>query len=321
MSIDDAMATGDPEIIEQVMAQQSSEQDVSEDATVEVDTGGFESDQTEKPVVETEAAEETEGEPSGQQGEKVLKSKDGKHEIPYSVLEQERKNNEELKRLNKELLEQKEELQNKAQANESSLSNVKARLEAEGMDVETMLSNPDDISEAQLEELELEHGEVLGKAIRQLVNSQKSQQAPVQSSPEPEPAQATEPQAVDRAISENSDLSDWQKNDPDRWAEAIRIDNELRADPRWDGKSLKERLTEVAIKTKASFGDSAEERAQKIIDKTQQPAPESLSDIGHSPTKVKSTAESFEGMNAEQIETRMQSMNATELSSVLDGGW
>lgn len=324
MSIDDAMATGDPDIIEEVMALESSKQDESAQATVEVDTGSvFESEQTKSTEVETKAVEEPEGEPSGPQDKKVLKSKDGKHEIPYSVLEQERKANEDLRRQNKELLQQKENLKSKAQEHESSLNNVKARLEAEGMNVETMLSNPDEISEEQLVEFGKEYGEEMGKFFRQLVKGQKNIQDQIQSKSEsPKPDQdVKDDDAVFQAISENTDLSSWQKNDPDRWAEAIRIDNELRKDPAWDIKPLDERFLEVAKQTKQSFGESAEDRAKKIIDKTEQPAPDSLSDIGHSPTRVKTAAESFEGMSAEQIESRMETMSASELDSVLAGGF
>ncbi len=324
MSIDDAMATGDPVIIEEVMALESSKQDESAQATVEVDTGSvFESEEIKSTEVEVKAVDEPEGAPSGPQDKKVLKSKDGKHEIPYSVLEQERKTSEDLRRQNKELLQRQDDLQSKAKENESSLSNVKTRLEAKGMNVETMLSNPDEISEGQLEEFEKEHGEEMGKIFRQLVKGQKNIQTQIQSrSDSPKSTQDdTDTQAVSQALNANTDLSSWQKNDPDRWAEALRIDNALREDPAWDSKSLDERFAEVAKQTRQSFGGTAEDRAKKIIDKTEQPAPDSLSDIGHSPTKVKTAAESFEGMSAEQIESRMETMSASELDSVLAGGF
>lgn len=326
MTMDEAIDSGDPELMEKALAKYGDEQDVDsevDDVEEDDDLGNTDESKSDAEVTEDD------GESSDQELEKVIKSKNGKHEIPYSVLESERKRREEVEALLAQERQEREQLQAKASENASALENVKARLEIEGMDVDSMLKNPDEISEGTWKELEDDYG-TLGKMFRKLYENQQVIKQPDtqnQNNQKQEHAQVDVNTQVSQAIQQNSDLSNWQKSDPDRWSEAIRIDNELRNDPDWVDKSFAERFAEVAARTKKNFGDevesriSAKEKANQIIDKSKQPVPDSLSDIGQSPTKNKSTLETLDGLNADQIAERMESMSASEIEAVLSAGF
>lgn len=312
ISIDDAIESGDPELMAQVLAAEESNKEQVVEEKVETEEI-ITSEEPESDPVSTGGLEE-EAVPA------AIESKSGKHTIPYSVLESER----EQKRQLQEALDAKNaefnELYQKAQSNEQSIANVTAQLEAKGLDTDSMFANPDDISSEQWKEMEADYGP-MAKMMKTLL---ANQQAMTNQAPAAQPEKA-EPQAhpLVMAISSNTELSNWQANDPDRWAHVVQMDEKLRADPQWENKSLDERFAQAAKLTKAAFGDdqTAQDRANKIIQEKTQAAPDSLTDIGGGPTGTKSDLEAMESMTAEQIEAHLDSLPKSQIDALFSQGF
>lgn len=304
ISIDEAIESGDPELIAQALAfEESNGKQTVDGEAAEVE--GF------------STAEATDPEPApvgdlDDDAGKAIESKSGKHTIPYSVLESERE-------ANKQLREQLEALSGKHESNEQALQNVRAQLEAKGLDTDSMFANPDDVSDDEWKELEEDYG-AIGKLTKKLLENQQAMQAQIQgSSNQAGPAGELSP--VMAAIEANTDLSTWQQNDPDRWTYAVQMDEKLKTDPNWQSKSLEERFAHAADLTKTAFGDSLESRANKVIQNQPQAAPDSLTDIGGGPTGTKTDVEALSSMTAEQIDAAVSSMSKAQVDALFEQGF
>lgn len=316
ISIDEAIESGDPELMAQVLEAEESTEESTEELVVE------EKVETEE-VITSEEASSDPAPTGGLEEETVpaaIESKSGKHTIPYSVLEAERARNQQLTQQLEEQQNANAELSQKAQQNEQSIANVTAQLEAKGLDTDSMFSNPDDISPAQWKEMEADYGP-MAKMMKTLL---ANQQAMTTQTPAAQPAQAAAGEdPVPAAIKANADLSNWSANDPDRWTHVVQMDEALKADPQWANKSLDERFAHAAKLTKTAFGDdqTTQDRANKVIQENTQASPDSLSDIGGSPTGTKSDLEAMESMTAEQIEAQMESMTAGQIDAMFSQGF
>lgn len=303
VSIDEALASGDPELMEKALAEFGEGTDVFTAETVVADEEGEEAE--DESTVSTTAEDE--------EAQRVVKSKDGKHEIPYSVLESERN---QRKQLEQELA----EMRAKHAETESALNNVKARLEEQGADVEEMFSNPDEITEQQWQEIEDDYG-ALGKMMKQLMIAQKSNQQATTHSSEV----AADQKAFNDALNAMPELSKWQTSDADRWSEATRIDSELRSKPEWANKTYTERFAEVERLVKKAFGDDVAEakaRAKQSIEKqTDSQVPTSLSDMGGSPVQHKDDMEALRDLSPEEIEARMATMTPAQVEKMFASGF
>lgn len=312
ISIDEAIESGDPELMAQALeAEETNKEQVVEETvkTEEVIT----SEATESDPVSTDGLEE-ETVPA------AIESKSGKHTIPYSVLEAERERNRQLAQQLEEQQNANAELSQKAQQNEQSIANVTAQLEAKGLDTDSMFANPDDISPDQWAEMEADYGP-MAKMMKTLL---ANQQAMTTQAPATQPTQATQGlDPLENAINANADLSNWQKTDPDRWTHVVQMDSKLKADPEWANKSLDERFAQAAKLTKTAFGDdqTAQDRANKVIQEKTQAAPDSLTDIGGGPTGTKSDLEAMESMTAEQIEAHLDSMPQSQVDALFSQGF
>src|SRR5690606_37158998 len=134
-------------------------------------------------------------------------------------------------------------------------------LEKEGVDVEEMFANPDDIAEKQWAEIEEDYG-VLGKMMKKLMSQQQSnvqqiQQAGAEAGADLNPE-------LQEALNANPEVLQWRDGDVNRWTEALRLDNELRKSPEWQGRITAERFAHVVEQTKKAFGDPLK-RAKEII--------------------------------------------------------
>jgi len=103
--IDAALESGDPELIEKALAAAGESDIYAEQDEAKADDDGFSlSEKAEKPdaknddVGDGEGDGDTSGHDEDDNAQKVVKSKDGKHEIPYSVLEYERQQRQQLER-------------------------------------------------------------------------------------------------------------------------------------------------------------------------------------------------------------------------------
>lgn len=323
MSVDDALASGDPDQIEKALAAHAGEDNSNEQDEAEAETP--EETEAAEAEADLEAKGESEGEPSGQDEEEraPIATKDGKHTIPYEVLEAARQREADLKR-------QLDEANTRLSEADKQMSNAKANLDRQGVDMDSAFADPDAITEKELADVEEDYGygSMEAKLARILF---KSQQAQTQQTETVNQAQAevddAEAAAARSAFQNNSDLTNWQAKDPDRWDMALTIDQKLQADPKWQNAAPSDRFAEVAKRTKAAFGDavaeqkSVKQRAKEIIDNSDPETPSSLSDIGQKPMTEKSTAERFENMSDEQIHDEISRMSESEYRQFLDQGF
>lgn len=317
--IDAALESGDPELIEKALAAAAEGDIYAEQDEAEADNDGFSlSDKSAKKDSDDGGSDgETSGHDADDNAPKVVKSKDGKHEIPYSVLEYERQQRKQLEQQLMEMQQEREQLQANYQQTESALNNVKAKLEKEGLDVEELLANPDDITDRQWAEIEEDYG-VLGKMMKKLITQQQANVQQIQQAGAEAGAEFNT--ELQQALNANPELLQWQDSDTDRWTEALRLDNELRKLPEWQNRTTAERFAHVVQQTKKAFGDPLK-RAKQIIDKTEQAAPDSLSDLGQAPVRVKNDMEALKDMTPAQLEDAMAKMTPSQLDELFAQGF
>ncbi len=319
MSVDDALASGDPDQIEKALAAHAGEENSNEQDEAEAETP----EETEAAEAEADSGDDSEsdGEPSGQDEEEraPIATKDGKHTIPYEVLEAARQREADLKR-------QLDEANTRLSESDKQISNAKANLDRQGVDMDSAFADPDAITEKELADVEEDYGygSMEAKLARILF---KSQQAQTQQAEAVNQAQAevddAEAAAARSAFQNNSDLTNWQAKDPDRWDMALTIDQKLQADPKWQNAAPADRFAEVAKRTKAAFGDavaeqkSVKQRAKEIVDNAETPTPNSLTDIGQAPGTEKSLRERLESMSDAEREAEMAKMSDAQIQEVM----
>lgn len=282
-------------------------------AALEAEPGSGGNDEVLQPEAETDvqtassaAAEseqssgDAEKQEEHQQQERVVLSKDGKHAIPYEVLERERNDR-------KALAEQVAQLQ-AAVAERDKLTQV---LEKHGIDPK---SDPDAIPFEKVEQLAQDYpdiGPILTGMIKQI---EQLKAAPVSSAT----TAATSPDPVQAAINAVPDLASWQQGDPDRFTFAVDVDSRLQADPAWKDKPMAERFVEVARRTKAAFGDVVQQPVER-----QPKAPEVKTTLPASPSEIGQTvqhtskAQQFGAMNPEQLISEMSGMTPEQIEQLL----
>lgn len=290
----------------------------------------------------SDADAEGEGEP-GQR--KVVKSKDGSHEIPYEVLEATRKQLREEREARERDRVERERLQAEtAQLKKLEEVNQQLREQLENNNIKPG-DMPDeiDMSPERIAQLKEDYGE-LGDVIEAMLkqNHQLRDQitakgdtpaAPATPDADPEAAAAA---AVDAAIGRNADLAAWSERDadgnvadPDRWTYAVNQDIQLREDPAFKGKSYDERFAEVARRTRAAFGDPesgqqkesdqslAEKAAARIKEAESKQHPQTLSDVGRPSVTEKSLTEQFEDMDEGEMLARMENMTPEQIDNLI----
>ena len=335
LSVEEAMATGNAELIDKAMAATGTHPYADEQDEVAAESGAKAVDDSEKvngnsSENSVEQPADNNGDPSGQEV-KVVKSKDGKHEIPYDVLESARLREQKARQQAADLQRQLEEANSKIQATEQQIANAKQRAESSGMDTEAMFNDPDAITENELKEIEEDYGSdsPTAKLARQMFRLQRQQESNAEKASQTEESSAdAHVQEATAAFQANPDLTSWNESDPDRWEMAQFIDSKLQSDPEWKSKPVAERFAEVAKRTKHAFGDPlgnpAEEKAaalnkaKTIIDKTTQDTPDSLSDLGQAPSAEKSLTERLEAMTPAQLEAEMANMTPAQIQQILN---
>ncbi|MFS1522757.1 hypothetical protein ACL7TT_01380 [Microbulbifer sp. 2304DJ12-6] len=281
------------------------------------------------------AADQQKAEPPvSDDGSQFVESRDGKHKIPYEVLQNAR--------------DRANSLQNRATELEQDLTGTKAEMDQlKGLNDQLKQQLQDnnltpadvlkkaDIDDAMLETLS-EYGSI-GEVVRALAMQNKQLQTAISSGQgEAGPsAQDDDPNAaqqqVETAIASNPSLSDWRENDPDKWDMATIVDNQLRQDPAFKNASFEDRFNEVVKRTQAAFGIPDEppadkpqdakvlaEKAQETVEKaTKQQHPQSLSDLGQGPTAQKSRADTFAEMSESQLESAMADMTQDQIEDLM----
>lgn len=255
-------------------------------------------------------------------------TKDGKRVIPYKVLEATRSSVSSLKeQLNKVQTELEQERQSKKSTAEL--------LAAKGIDLEA-IQKGDDVTEEMLAEID-EADEGIGKVVRHLMAREKMLSEKLDSlNTKSEPAANDDPPEV-AAFKANPDLSNWIKNDQDRWDLACHYDDILQKLPEWKDKPPAERFAEAVKRTKTDFGDLAAEpngkenptqqkqktATEKVdVDEALKNAetrpPSSLTDLGQPTATEKSKTQQLADIDDDdELISKMDTMSDADLSVVL----
>lgn len=281
----------------------------------EGDTSGADEDASEQ----YPTSDEIEGDSKPERDERYIESKQGGNKIPYSVLEGARKRAQEAETKLAEALEKMSDL-------ESRSTTYSKQLEKAGIDLGAIQDGSQSLTPerlAAINDLDPELGGVVGamfaemQDIKRQVGTSKETISP-----------------VDLAIRDNSDLSAWRKGDPDRWDLAVQLDDQLKVHPEWKHASLEDRFAEAARLTKLEFGDAAPQskpnpaagRAAakakanaKVKAAEDSAAPQSLTDIGQSPSTEKTRSERMKDMSEAEIAAEMANMTDAQIEALLDG--
>ena len=315
LALNQAMATGDLAALEALLADYE---------TLEIDDNLSDTNEPEakpQPVTSdgkgvdtaTPAAAETDtpstSTPEEVPTERVVLSKDGKHEIPYDVLEQSRKRNSELEQENQQLRAIKDER-----------DKLQKLLDKHQIDVNA--DNLDDLSDEALAELAEDFPQV-GKGFKRLFNEiDRLKQMVNQSQAVPDSKEVE----ARNAFTSIPELVEWQQSDRDRFDYAVGMDEKLMADPLWSAKPVRERYLEVARRTteafkpvRASTQPDSKPASPAKKDGPADTLPNSPSDIGNSvrETATRGTPEYYANMSPAQIQAEMAKMNKSEYDKLM----
>lgn len=279
---------------------------------------------------DTDAASEAAGADTtvddGEQGKTEdnpdIETKDGKHTIPYAVLEAERN---EAARL-KEQLDEERKLREQEQEQRAALERESKLLNVRNKQLEEMGIKPADLPEEldmsgdALAELQENYPELapyiqsLNAKIEQLSTS-AAPAAPVPTAPAPQPHND-----VAAALNANTDLTAWREAGGDKWKVALDIDDSLLADPAWRSKTHAERLDEVARRTKAAFGESDSQtkaKAEQAQAHAQASLPASPSELGVTNEHEGTLAQRAAKMNPEELNGLFESLDPDDIEAIL----
>jgi hypothetical protein len=172
-------------------------------------------------------------------------TRDGKHVIPYSVLEKARREALEANRRAKEAEDKLKEALAKATPSGNAESDALAARAS---------SDPDSLTDAEIEELATDFPH-LAKPLRVLRRLAEAKQEPAAAPASSAPAKAQQDddideavaaQAVyDQALAANPLVAKWQAEGGAQWERAIEVDRLLSGSPKWKDKPFAERLAKV----------------------------------------------------------------------------
>ncbi|EDV6083886.1 hypothetical protein ACX47_003112 [Salmonella enterica subsp. enterica serovar Gaminara] len=263
------------------------------------------------------AGTEEEGQP--QEDVKGILARDGKHVIPYDVLEAERTGRQ---RVEQEAFLLKQQLAEEQRKIDLLTSQIKQA----GMTPDPL---PEDtrISDAQIARIKEEYPEV-ANALTLMARKYDYLQARIQ-----EAQQVPQENPVVQAMNAVPDLVVWQRSDPDKFAVAIHLDEKLQTDPAWKDKPLTERFAEVARRTRAAYGEvppepvAEQDKNQKVLaavaDKVAKAdaaaaLPDSPSDVGNTAAVPQDKFEQLLGASYADAEAVMSGMSDADIDAILE---
>lgn len=246
----------------------------------------------------------------------VVKTADGKHEIPYDVLANER--------------EQKRQFQQQLQEANERLKRLEQQAEQGRAEQEAQTGSQDD---TPVENLDVESlREYAGDEVADAIKAQQEQirrlneEVRQRDEREQQERQEAEQRTVQQDIDSVPELATWQSNGSPLWDAAVSADNRLREDPEWSSKPRQERFKEAVrlVKREAgvpeqpssSQGDKPEDvdkRAEQALEGARESVPRTHSDAGvggeHPAT---SEAEKVERMDVTELEEKLNTMSPEE---------
>ncbi|RLM26568.1 hypothetical protein BIY29_05460 [Brenneria alni] len=271
--------------------------------------------------------QQTGAETAGPEGDSLPKgilSRDGKHVIPYGVLEAERAD--------------KQRLAQSSQRTAAELAETKRQL-----DVLTRQINAAGLQPAQLpEKTQITPEQIdgvrdsfpeLAGVLDALVQKVEYLQEQQPAAPAAQQSSGADP--VMSALDATPDLKAWQTGDPDRFTLAVHIDETLKNDPVWKGKPLAERFGEVAKRTRAAYGEAVEsappqDAKQPTAEEIQKKAaaalataaaqlPASPSDVGSTTSSsAASPLEQAANADPEQLQAMFAGMTDAQIEALLE---
>lgn len=240
--------------------------------------------------------------------ERVVLSKDGKHTIPYEVLENARNRAQKLEQENQQL-----------QAITGERDKLQALLEKHGIDMNA--EDLDGKTDDELQEL-ADDFPVVGKVIAK--QAQKIQELEGKlNQQQSEPAANSAKTAVVQAFESIPELVSWQAGDKDRLEYAVAKDAELMSDPIWQDKPVRERFLEAVRRTQSAFGDkpSAQpgQQQQRKQAKQGDGLPNSPSELGNSvrESSAKGTPEYYASLSPDELQREMLGMSPDAIDQLL----
>ena len=300
-ALDAAMASGDLDSLDALLDQYENGEEELDASTTPETTEKVESTAT------TAAAEEGNTSSEGNEdGDRVVLSKDGKHTIPYEVLENQRKRAQSLEAENQQL---------KAIAAERD--KLQAALDKNGIQLtaEEVEGKTDD----ELAEL-MEDFPAIGKVFAKYSNRINELEGRLAEKAQPETNAKNEVMTAFESIPE---LVSWKEGDQDRLDYAIARDAELMSDPIWQAKPVRERFQEAVRRTQSAFGDKVSQPAQQQKQQKKAAKPDGLpnspSDLGTSvrETSTKGTPEYYASLSQSELQREMASMTPDAIDKLL----
>lgn len=270
--------------------------------------------------------DDTKAEDKGKQDDepqRVVKTRDGKHEIPYSVLERERQRNLELQRRLDENERQMRELQNKAPEKKDDQDTGQSA-DKDDFDLEAFREEfGDEAAEAEQKRRQkyADMEKRQAKLEQELEDNRKwrqQQEAKTKQDMESE---------INEAIDSIPELRGWRDDNDPMWEAAVALDNRLMKDPEFTDLSYRDRFVKVVERLtgrKASDTKTDDTSAQEALDKTlaeqeksRGKAPSSLSDIPGGHAADQSEQDTLERMTTAQLERKFESMTPEQQSEYL----
>jgi len=174
-------------------------------------------------------------------------TKDGKHVIPYSVVQDLRNTTAQQAQRIAELQAAMERMQNEAKAQSEGTSTAAIQAQAEAAALEF---TADEL--ADLEAIPAAAKLVKGfQALQAKLNEIEPAVKPAAQPATPAPNNA---EAVQAAIDTLPMLAKWQAKGGQLWQEAVALDAQLQSDPQWAGKPMAERFAEVQRRVADEYG-------------------------------------------------------------------
>ena len=246
--------------------------------------------------------------PTAAEPERVVLSKDGKHTIPYEVLENARNRAQKLEQENRQL-----------QAITGERDKLQALLEKHGIDMNA--EDLDGKTDDELQEL-ADDFPVVGKVIAK--QAQKIQELEWKlNQQQSEPGANSGKTAVVQAFESIPELVSWQAGDKDRLEYAVAKDAELMSDPIWQDKPVRERFLEAVRRTQSAFGDKPStqpgQQQQRKQAKQGDGLPNSPSELGNSvrESSAKGTPEYYASLSPSELQREMLGMSPDAIDQLL----
>lgn len=130
------------------------------------------------------------------------------------------------------------------------------------------------------------------------------------------------------AVDNNPDLAHWRDNDPEAFDEADKQDQILRTMDKWKGKSFAERFAEAVKRTRAIMPDASKPQklsgkdttdlkaeAKKKVDSARVPEPTTLSDVKGAEGASLSKQEELDNMDELDLTARLMRMSPEEAAA------